>query len=111
MSIEKVHLSMVIPIFNEEDNVEILYQEIKIAIDSLEISYEIIFVDDGSSDCTVARLKAIIEKDRQDKNKFRKIRIIKFKRNFGQTAAMQAGFDRARGEIIISMDGDLQNDP
>ena len=104
-------LSIVVPLYNEEENVRILYQEIRTALDPLRKSYEIIFVDDGSKDRSVNYLKKILETDRQDKNGPGKIRIIKFKRNFGQTAAMQAGFDHARGEIIISMDGDLQNDP
>jgi glycosyltransferase involved in cell wall biosynthesis len=74
-------------------------------------SYEIVFVDDKSVDSTLERLQEIKEMDDRDVNGWSKVRIIRFSRNFGQTAAMQAGFDHARGEMIVSMDGDLQNDP
>lgn len=99
------------PVFNEEDNVRILCREIRDAVDRIEEPYEIIFVDDGSSDSTIECLTKVIEEEKQEKNKGRKIRLIKFSRNYGQTAAMQAGFDYAKGEYIVSLDGDLQNDP
>jgi glycosyltransferase involved in cell wall biosynthesis len=105
------YLSIVIPVYNEEKNVEILFKELSNVIDSLGKPYEIIFVDDGSSDATVECLTKIIENEKQEKTKPIEIRLIKFSRNFGQTAAMQAGFDFAKGEVIVSLDGDLQNDP
>ena len=93
-------ISVVVPCFNEEGNVEILYAEILNACKSLNKSFEIIFIDDGSTDKTFQKLKSI-----------KQIKIIKFRRNFGQTAALDAGFKEADGKIIITMDGDLQNDP
>ncbi len=95
-----VDISIVIPVYNEEENVEILYNEIKTALKNY--NYEIIFVDDGSRDNTFNNLNKI-----NDKN----LKIIKFRKNFGQTAALFAGFREAKGEIIVQMDGDLQNDP
>jgi glycosyltransferase involved in cell wall biosynthesis len=106
-----VHLSIVIPLYNEEDNVKILYDEIRATVDLLQKPYEVIFVDDGSSDATVARLTEIIQNEKNADNRFCRTRLVKFSRNFGQTAAMQAGFDHATGAFIISLDGDLQNDP
>lgn len=97
-------ISIVIPTYNEEDNVLPLYKEIKAAMDGLKKEYEIIYVDDGSTDRTFSNLEKLNSKDR-------KVRIIKFRKNFGQTAAMDAGFKAAKGKIIIAMDADLQNDP
>ncbi len=97
-------ISVVVPIYNEKENVYILYEKIKDVMEKEKYDYEIIFVDDGSTDGTFSAMKEIAEKND-------KFKIIKFRRNFGQTAAMAAGFDYAQGEIIISMDGDLQNDP
>jgi glycosyltransferase involved in cell wall biosynthesis len=95
-------ISIVIPTYNEEENVERLYQSI---VEVVRTSpYEIIFIDDGSSDRTYEKLKLLNKKDNN-------VRIIKFRKNFGQTAAMDAGFKSAKGEIIIPMDADLQNDP
>jgi glycosyltransferase involved in cell wall biosynthesis len=111
MNPTSVYLSIVIPVYNEEDNVRILYREIRDTVDRIDKPYEIIFVDDGSSDSTSEYLTKIIEKEKEEKTKPKEIRLIKFSRNFGQTAAMQAGFDFARGEVIVSLDGDLQNDP
>ena len=104
-------ISIVIPVHNEEDNVEILYKEIRTSVDQLKKPYEIIFIDDGSSDITFQCLKNIKEKEKREGNNLVQTRIIRFARNFGQTAAMQAGFDHARGDVIVSLDGDLQNDP
>lgn len=95
---------MAVPLFNEEESAPILYEQIKAALDTLDLSYEIIFVDDGSNDSTFHVIRGIAEEDLC-------LRVIKFRRNFGQTPAMAAGIDHARGEIIITMDGDLQNDP
>lgn len=97
-------ISVVVPFYNEEDNIEELYQRLKEVLDGLGRSYELIFVDDGSRDRTPEILQNIFKLDK-------KVKVVRLRRNFGQTAALQAGFDEARGEIIISMDGDLQHDP
>ncbi len=97
-------LSLVIPIYNEEENIPLLYEEIKEVLDSTSYKYEIIFIDDGSSDTSVDVLEQLSRNDE-------KILVVALRRNFGQTAAMSAGFDHASGDIIITMDGDLQNDP
>ena len=102
------YLSLVIPVHNEEENVRILYDEIRVALNHLKKPFEIIFVDDCSTDATFEILRTI---NRNNKENYYAIKIIRFTRNFGQTAAMQAGFDYAKGEIIVSLDGDLQNDP
>ncbi len=97
-------LSVVIPVYNEKDNIMPLYEELKEVLNSLNLSYEIIFVDDGSTDGSGEILDEIAEKDET-------VMVIHFRRNFGQTAAISAGFDYADGEVIITMDADLQNDP
>jgi glycosyltransferase involved in cell wall biosynthesis len=94
-------LSIVIPVFNEEACVDELHARIA---EVIRDPVEFIFVDDGSTDSTYARLAAIAEHDAR-------VRVISFRRNFGQTAALSAGIDHARGKIIVPMDGDLQNDP
>jgi glycosyltransferase involved in cell wall biosynthesis len=99
-----VALSVVIPVFNERENVSILCDQATEVCNRMGIEYEILFVDDGSSDGTPGLLSRI-----HDSNS--RVRIVRFSRNFGQTAAMAAGFDHARGGVIITMDGDLQNDP
>lgn len=101
---EKFALSIVVPLFNEEENVPVLLERIIAGLKGLTGRYEIIAIDDGSTDGTFLQL-------RRARELVPNLRIIKFSRNFGQTQAMQAGFDHARGEIIITMDGDLQNDP
>jgi glycosyltransferase involved in cell wall biosynthesis len=105
------YLSIVVPVYNEEDNIEILHREIKASVDSIEGPYEIIIIDDGSTDKTLKNLQAIAMEENQEGSPGNQIKIIRFSRNFGQTAAMQAGFDNARAGIIVSLDGDLQNDP
>lgn len=97
-------LSIVVPIYNEEDNVEAVYASITSALSSIDCTFEIIMVDDGSSDGSYNLLRNLASKDSR-------LKAIRFRRNFGQTAAMSAGFDHSKGEIIIPMDGDLQNDP
>ena len=97
-------ISVVIPAYNEEENIPILYEKLKKVLENLGEDYEIIFVDDGSTDRTYEILKEIAQKDK-------KVKVIRFRRNFGQTAAMYAGFEHAKGDIIITMDADLQNDP
>ncbi|PIE34634.1 glycosyltransferase [candidate division KSB3 bacterium] len=96
--------SVVIPVYNEETNVRLLIPELKDTLDRLDKSYEIIFVDDGSSDRTEDVIAEFAKTAPE-------IRLITLRRNFGQTAAMSAGFDAAVGDVIIPMDGDLQNDP
>jgi glycosyltransferase involved in cell wall biosynthesis len=106
-----VEISIIIPVYNEEKNNQILYEEISNSLGKLKKPYEIIFIDDGSSDTTFEHLKNIKNREKNEKHTQSHTRIIRFTRNFGQTAAMQAGFDFAKGEIIVSLDGDLQNDP
>ena len=99
-----VYLSIVVPLYNEEESIEILLSNILKAGVNFNFDYEIIFVDDGSTDNTwevIERLKETTQK----------LKAIKLRQNCGQTAAMVAGFDHAAGEIIVTMDGDLQNDP
>ncbi len=97
-------LSVIIPVYNEEDNVLPLYQAITDALATSHHTYEIIFINDGSTDKTEAGLNELAKKDKR-------VGAIHLKRNFGQTAAIMAGIDNAKGDIIIPMDGDLQNDP
>lgn len=100
----EVELSAVIPAFNEQENVELLYRKLKPTLDKLKKRYEIIYVDDGSTDNTFEVLRQLHGKDSS-------VKVIKFRKNFGQTAAFDAGFKQASGNIIITMDADLQNDP
>ncbi len=93
-------LSVVVPVMNEEDNIEPLFKAIRKALEGID--YELIFVDDGSSDKTVDRIKSLADE---------RTKLIVFNRNFGQTTAMAAGIDAAEGELIATIDGDLQNDP
>ncbi|RMH79363.1 MAG: glycosyltransferase [Acidobacteria bacterium] len=97
-------LSIVIPAFNEEENVPILYSRLKHVLERLSCEYEVIFVDDGSTDRTWERLKEVAKKDSR-------IKLLRFSRNYGQTAAMYAGFQHAKGDVVVTMDADLQNDP
>ena len=97
-------LSVVIPVYNEADNVLDLHGQLTAALEPLGLPYELILVDDGSTDGTTARL---VELERLDS----RLRVLRLRRNFGQTAAFSAGFDHARGTIVITSDGDLQNDP
>jgi len=97
-------ISVVIPLRDEEENVVPLHAELTDVLDQMGISYEVILVDDGSTDRTFERLADIQARDQT-------VRIIRFTRNFGQTAAFAAGFAEARGEYIVTLDGDLQNDP
>ncbi len=97
-------ISIVIPLYNEEENIQELCRRLIDVLDSMRESYEVLFVDDGSTDGSYARL---LEIKKNNEN----IKIVKFRRNFGQTAAIHAGFDYAQGEIIATLDADLQNDP
>jgi glycosyltransferase involved in cell wall biosynthesis len=107
----RLSLTVVVPVYNEEDNVEILYDEIRRSVGPLGRRCEIIFVDDGSSDGTWHRLRGLGKHEDGREASQVTMHIIRLARNFGQTPATQAGFDHARGDIIVSMDGDLQNDP
>ena len=98
------YLSVIIPVYNEEENVPLLHERLRSVLEQQPFSYEIIYVDDGSKDSTFARLKALTKKDEH-------VQVIRFRRNFGQTAAIAAGVTYSVGEILIFMDGDLQNDP
>ncbi len=103
-NIENIDLSIVIPIMNEIENLPILYDNLKNVLGKLKQNYEIIFIDDGSKDGSVECLRNL---SLTEKN----VVFIQFRRNYGQTAALSAGFKYANGNIIITMDGDLQNDP
>lgn len=96
------HLSVVVPLYNEEANVAPLVEAVRDAL--REYDWELLLVDDGSRDGTVDRSRSMSRRDDR-------VRLLQLARNYGQTAAMQAGFDHARGQIVVSMDGDLQNDP
>ena len=97
-------LSVVVPIYNEELSVQPLYEAITRALNKLNLNYEILFVDDGSSDNTYLNSKDLAEKDSH-------LKVVKLKRNYGQTIGLHAGFQNATGKMIVTMDGDLQNDP
>lgn len=99
-----IYLSIVVPLYNEEESVEELLERIVEVGKGFDFPYEIIFVDDGSEDKTWELIEQL-------KKTTPNLRAIKFRRNYGQTSAMVAGFDHARGKVIITMDGDLQNDP
>ncbi len=101
---DMVDVTVVVPLLNEEANIEPLYRELSAVASSSDQRYEFIFIDDGSSDRTVELLYELAGNDVR-------VRVIEFTRKFGQTAALAAGFRMARGRIIIPMDGDLQNDP
>jgi glycosyltransferase involved in cell wall biosynthesis len=97
-------LSIVVPIKDEKENIERLHERISAALRFLTASYEIVLVDDGSSDGSHVELEALAAADAR-------VKVVRLRRNFGQSAAMQAGIDFAQGEVIVTMDGDLQNDP
>ncbi|MEP7339385.1 MAG: glycosyltransferase family 2 protein [Acidobacteriota bacterium] len=97
-------LSLFLPVYNEEGNLERLQTKITEAMTALGHSYEVIYVDDGSSDSSLELLRKFAAEDQR-------VKVIGFRRNYGQTAAMAAGIDAARGEVLIPMDADLQNDP
>jgi glycosyltransferase involved in cell wall biosynthesis len=97
-------ISVLIPVLNEGENISPLYGEVTAVLRQIDRDYEVIFIDDGSSDDTLKQLKAISQKDSN-------IRVVSLSRNFGQTTALTAGIDFSKGKIIVLMDGDLQNDP
>ncbi|MFN0017299.1 MAG: glycosyltransferase family 2 protein [Pirellulaceae bacterium] len=97
-------VSIVVPIYNEVENVPLLYDQLLAVLPELNRPWEIVFVDDGSKDGTAAKLDELAAKDER-------VKVIRFRRNFGQTAAMHAGLQYASGEVIVTLDGDLQNEP
>src|SRR4029453_3173138 len=97
-------ISVVVPMRNESPNVEQLYRDVTASLSAFGRSYEIVAIDAGSADDTFETLAALQQKDAR-------VRVIRFRRNFGQTAAFAAGFANARGRYIVTMDGDNQNDP
>src|SRR5512133_1658125 len=98
-------LSLIVPVYNEEENLPLLMDSICNALEPLKKDWEVIFVDDGSSDHSLAVLENLVEKDPGH------VRAVVFRRNFGQTAAIEAGIDHSRGDTIVLLDADLQNDP
>ncbi|MBN1298738.1 MAG: glycosyltransferase [Actinobacteria bacterium] len=103
-SVKKTDISIVVPVYNEEESLPHLYASLAAVLEKMDKTYEVILVDDGSRDDSYAKLVDI-------HNKNKNFKIIRFRRNFGQTQAMRAGFDNALGEVIITLDADLQNDP
>lgn len=97
-------VSIVVPLHNEEENIEELYASLKSVMDAEDYDYELLFIDDGSTDRTLSLLEPYKLKDL-------KVRLLQFRRNFGKAAAWAAGFDHAKGDVIVTIDGDLQNDP
>src|SRR5215469_5327601 len=101
---QSMYLSIIIPVYNEEENIPILHENICNVLRQQDISYEVIYVDDGSSDGSFIQLNHLVQRDVH-------VKVVRFRRNFGQTAAISAGVDHSSGEILVFMDGDLQNDP
>jgi len=97
-------VSVVVPICNELDNIPLLYQQLVAVLPSLKRPWEIVFVDDGSTDGSSASLKELAARDER-------VKLVRFRRNYGQTAAMQAGIQHSCGDCVVTLDGDLQNDP
>jgi glycosyltransferase involved in cell wall biosynthesis len=99
-----VDLSVVIPIKDERDNIAALHERLRAAVDPLRLTYEMVFVDDGSSDGSFQALSELARRDPL-------VKVVRLRRNFGQSAALQAGIDWSLGDVVVTMDGDLQNDP
>ncbi|MBI4657115.1 MAG: glycosyltransferase family 2 protein [Elusimicrobia bacterium] len=99
-----MELSVVVPVYNEKENLKILHTELSETLNSLQAEYEILFIDDGSTDGSELELKEIVKKDKR-------ARLIRFTRNFGQTSAISAGIDHSSGTYLVTIDADLQNDP
>lgn len=104
MADDQLQLSVIVPLFNEEDNIEPLYVRLREVLERSGKEYEIIVVDDGSTDGSFEGLRRLYARDPRWK-------VVRLRRNFGQTAAFSAGFDQAQGEVIVTIDADLQNDP
>ena len=101
---DAMSVSVVVPICNELENIPLLYQQLAAVLPSLARPWEIVFVDDGSTDGSSERLKELAARDAR-------VKVVRFRRNYGQTAAMQAGIQHSTGDVIVTLDGDLQNDP
>lgn len=99
-----IEISVFLPVYNEQDNIDQLNRSLTDALEGLGRSYEVIYIDDGSTDQSLAKLREVAARDAR-------VRVVSLRRNYGQTAAMSAGIDHARGQILIPMDADLQNDP
>jgi len=97
-------LSVIVLVFNEVESIDPMYKELASVLDVLDVPSEILYIDDGSTDGSTELLVKLADKDSR-------VRVVSFRRNFGQTAAVQAGIDNSRGEVLIFLDGDLQNDP
>ena len=97
-------LSVIVPFYNEEESIAAMHQAIVNAVEPLGVAFEMVFVDDGSRDRTLEVATGIARGDER-------VRVVKFRRNYGQTPAMAAGIEQARGRVLVTMDGDLQNDP
>lgn len=102
---QKVAISIVVPVMNEEQSIQTLYEKLSTQLDRIGSRYEIVFVDDGSTDGTFRELKALHDEHPDS------VRVIQFRRNFGKTPALVAGFSHCRGDVVFTMDGDLQDDP
>jgi glycosyltransferase involved in cell wall biosynthesis len=101
---QRPFISVIVPFYNEEENIDRLHRAVVDALEAHDLTFEMVFVDDGSRDGTHAAAVRIASGDPR-------VRVVKFRRNFGQTAAMAAGIEHATGDVLITMDGDLQNDP
>lgn len=104
MAVEKVDVSVVVPLYNEEESAGLLVEKVAVAMRARKYRWELVAVNDGSRDGTEAVLVKL-------EKAYPELKAVYLRRNYGQTAAMQAGFDHARGEVIVTLDGDLQNDP
>ena len=102
---QKVAISIVVPAMNEQDNISLLYAQLVSLLDQIGKPYEIIFVDDGSTDNTFNVMKSLYEEHSDI------VRVVRFRKNFGKTPALVAGFGLAKGDVVFTMDGDLQDDP
>ena len=100
----KPAISVITPVYNEEENLPLLFQRLLAVLEELEYTWELIFVDDGSQDGSFDVLKTICRREPR-------VKVVKLRRNFGQTSALAAGFDYARGDVLVTLDSDLQNDP
>lgn len=101
---QRPYVSVVIPIYNEEESIALLYERLTESLETLGCGYEILAIDDGSQDRSFELLQNLAQADPR-------LRVVRFRRNFGQTAAFSAGFHRARGEVVVTIDADLQNEP
>ena len=99
-----MEVSLIVPVYNECENLRRFHEEASPVLQGLDKSYEIIYVDDGSTDGSTAILQAMAKEDPR-------VRVVEFRRNFGQTAAMNAGIHLASGDVVVTIDADLQNDP